>query len=75
MYFTKPFVAFALLGAAAAQSSSSTAAAAAASGSTVPTHVIMVGGTNGSLTYSPDNVVANVGDLVQFQFMPKVGRR
>ncbi|KAF1980079.1 hypothetical protein BU23DRAFT_443963 [Bimuria novae-zelandiae CBS 107.79] len=37
----------------------------------VATHVIQVGGPNGSLTFSPDNVKAAVGDLVQFQFHPK----
>jgi plastocyanin len=43
-----------------------------ASGGTVATHVVQVGGANGSLTFSPENVKANVGDLVQFQFHPKV---
>jgi len=36
------------------------------------THVVQVGGPNGSLTFSPSNVVAQPGDLVQFQFHPKV---
>ncbi|KAF2657626.1 Cupredoxin [Lophiostoma macrostomum CBS 122681] len=52
-------------------SSASSAAAAAASGGTVATHVITVGGTNGTTIFSPDNIVANAGDLVQFQFNPK----
>jgi len=34
-------------------------------------HVVQVG-SNGSLTFSPNNVIAAVGDLVQFQFNPKV---
>jgi plastocyanin len=29
-----------------------------------------VGSTNGSLTFSPDNIKAAVGDMVQFQFAP-----
>ncbi|CAI9630372.1 hypothetical protein GT037_006217 [Alternaria burnsii] len=37
----------------------------------VMTHVVQVGGPNGSLTFSPSNVVAQPGDLVQFQFHPK----
>ena len=55
-----------------------TAAAAMAAASTVAAsmgmetvHVVQVG-SNGSLTYSPNNVIAAVGDLVQFQFNPKV---
>lgn len=44
---------------------------AAAGEGMVATHVIQVGGPNGSLTFSPDNIKANVGDLVQFQFHPK----
>lgn len=30
--------------------------------------VISVGSTNGTLAFSPDNVKADVGDMVQFQF-------
>lgn len=52
------------------------AAAPAASGMAgageVPTHVIQVGGPNGTLAFSPENIQANPGDLVQFQFNPKV---
>ena len=36
----------------------------------VNTHVVMVG--QGGLTFSPANVIAAPGDLVQFQFYPKV---
>jgi plastocyanin len=35
-------------------------------------HVVQVGGTNGSTIFSPSNVVAKPGDLVQFQFNAKV---
>lgn len=45
-------------------------AAPVAGGETV--HVVQVGGNNGSLTFSPENTKANVGDIVQFQFWPKV---
>lgn len=38
----------------------------------VATHVVQVGGPNGSLIFTPDNLQAKVGDLVQFQFYPKV---
>jgi plastocyanin len=44
---------------------------AAAGQGMVATHVVQVGGPNGSLTFSPENIKANVGDLVQFQFHPK----
>jgi plastocyanin len=50
---------------------SATGAAAAPEGM-VATHVVQVGGPNGSLIFTPENVKANVGDLVQFQFYPKV---
>ena len=36
----------------------------------VNTHVVMVG--DSGLTFSPANVIAAPGDLVQFQFYPKV---
>jgi plastocyanin len=38
----------------------------------VNTHIIQVGGPNGSLAFFPNNVKAAAGDLVQFQFHPKV---
>jgi plastocyanin len=38
----------------------------------VATHIIQVGGPNGSLAFFPNNVKAAAGDLVQFQFHPKV---
>jgi len=37
----------------------------------ITVHVVTVGNTNGSLTYSPDSITASKGDMVQFQFMPK----
>lgn len=55
MYFTASLALSALLG-------SSLAAA-----QTV--HVVEVSSTNGSLTYSPNNVKATAGDMVQFQFL------
>lgn len=42
----------------------------AAKGAEVNTHVVMVG--QSGLTFSPANVIAAPGDLVQFQFYPKV---
>jgi plastocyanin len=33
-------------------------------------HVVKVGNANGTLAYSPNSVVAAVGDMVQFQFAP-----
>jgi plastocyanin len=56
----------------ASASASAGAGGMMASGGMVATHVVQVGGANGSLTFSPENVKANVGDLVQFQFHPKV---
>src|SRR3954469_4483032 len=60
----------------AASSAAASAAAPAASGSAaegqVATHVVQVGGPNGTLVFSPSNIVAMPGDLVQFQFNPKV---
>lgn len=35
-------------------------------------HVVQVGGPNASLIFSPENIVAQPGDLVQFHFNPKV---
>ena len=32
---------------------------------------MVVGNSNGSLSYSPNNITAAKGDMVQFQFMPK----
>lgn len=38
----------------------------------VKTHVVMVSDKSGSLTFSPEEVVAAAGELVQFHFYPKV---
>ncbi|KAJ4315984.1 hypothetical protein N0V94_005676 [Neodidymelliopsis sp. IMI 364377] len=43
----------------------------ASSGAGLTTHIIQVGGPNGSLAFYPNNVKANAGDMVQFQFHPK----
>jgi plastocyanin len=41
------------------------------SGGEVMVHVVHVG-ANGTLTFSPDDLQVNAGDMVQFQFYPKV---
>lgn len=38
--------------------------------SSVTVHVVKVGNANGTLSYSPNNLKAAVGDMVQFQFAP-----
>ncbi|KAI8932626.1 hypothetical protein NX059_010124 [Plenodomus lindquistii] len=55
----------------AAPMAMSTGTANAAAEGMVATHVIQVGGSNGTLTFLPNNVQAAPGDLVQFQFNPK----
>lgn len=50
--------------------SAATSASTAATAAGVQVHVVQVGSNNGSLVYSPNNVVAAVGDMVQFQFGP-----
>jgi plastocyanin len=37
----------------------------------ITVHVVTVGGPNAALEFFPSKVVANVGDMVQFQFKPK----
>ncbi|KAJ4362654.1 hypothetical protein N0V95_001362 [Ascochyta clinopodiicola] len=60
-----------------ASTASSTASAArtsstsSTSGAGLITHTIQVGGPNGSLAFYPNNVKANAGDMIQFQFHPK----
>ncbi|KAL5385562.1 hypothetical protein DPSP01_004677 [Paraphaeosphaeria sporulosa] len=56
---------------AAPNAAASAAATSGASAGNIATHVIQVGGPNGSITFSPENVKAAPGDLVQFQFHPK----
>ncbi|KAF2750041.1 Cupredoxin [Sporormia fimetaria CBS 119925] len=46
-------------------------ASSAPAAGTVKTHVVQVGGPNGTLLFYPENLVAQPGDLVQFQFNPK----
>lgn len=46
-------------------------AGAAIAASDVTVHVVQVG-ANGTLTFSPDSIQANPGEVVQFQFMAKV---
>src|SRR3954467_4501623 len=41
-------------------------------GSGVPVWVVKVGNEAGGLVFEPNNLTANVGDMVQFQFYPKV---
>jgi plastocyanin len=82
MYFSRSVIVSALMGFAAAQSSVASAQRSMSTGSMAagmnapdgmaPTHVIQVGGPNGSLTFSPNNVMAKAGELVQFQFHAKV---
>ncbi|RDW74960.1 hypothetical protein BP6252_06102 [Coleophoma cylindrospora] len=45
-------------------------ASAKSAASNVTVHVVKVGSSNGTLKYSPDNLTAAVGDMVQFQFAP-----
>ncbi|KAF1914607.1 Cupredoxin [Ampelomyces quisqualis] len=87
MYFSRAALVSALMGFVAAQASidsilaSETASAPGSMatgvlGSTTPagmlnTHIVTVGGPNGSLIFSPSNVKAQAGDLVQFQFHAK----
>jgi plastocyanin len=59
--------------AASPMSSGMDAGATAMSAGTVATHVIQVGGSNGSTVYLPNSITANPGDLVQFQFNAVVG--
>ncbi|OAL56336.1 hypothetical protein IQ07DRAFT_496748 [Pyrenochaeta sp. DS3sAY3a] len=85
MYFSRSAIVSALVGFAtvqaqdfsASESLLATATSAAGSISTgvpngmVNTHIIQVGGPNGSLNFYPNSVQAAPGDLVQFQFHPK----
>ena len=81
MYFSRSIVVAALAGFAAAQSAVSSARGSLSTGvagsmapaGMVNTHIVQVGGPNGSLIFSPNNVKAKAGDLIQFQFHAKVG--
>ncbi len=59
MQFSTSFALAMSIGSALAQSSGQ-----------VTVHVVTVGSMNGSLSYSPNNITAAKGDMVQFQFMP-----
>lgn len=67
------FTSFALsalsIGSALAATTTSSSTASTSTGQ-VKVHVVKVGNANGTLAYSPNNVKANVGDMVQFQFAP-----
>jgi plastocyanin len=78
--FAKSFIVSALMGFAAAQSASSALSISASESLAsqpmgVTTHTIQVGGPNGSLAFFPNNIKAAPGDMVQFQFHPKVRTR
>ena len=60
MYFSTTAIVSAIFGLVAAQ------------GGMLKMHVVQVGGPNGSLAFYPNNVAAQPGDMVQFQFHPKV---
>lgn len=51
--------------------SASSGNATGTSAAPVTTHTITVGNKNGSLTYNPPNISADIGDTVSFRFMPK----
>ena len=54
-----------------AQSTTASSGPATPSGS-VKQHVVQVGDASGALKFYPDTVTAATGDLVQFQFYPRV---
>jgi plastocyanin len=53
-----------------ATATSSAASSTGTSTGEVVVHAVKVGNANGTLQYSPNNIKANVGDFVQFQFAP-----
>jgi len=70
-YSTLAAAALSVVGAMAQSTTSSAASASSGTPSgSVQVHVVQVGNSNGSLVYSPSNVKAAVGDMVQFQFAP-----
>ena len=73
MQFSTIIAPLALAGAAIAQAAAPSAApsGAPAPGGTVSVQVVKVGGNNGELTFSPSDIQAPVGSMVQFQFYPK----
>ncbi|EOA85210.1 uncharacterized protein SETTUDRAFT_81904, partial [Exserohilum turcica Et28A] len=70
MYFSRTAIVSALAGLSCAQSMPPAPAASGMAGM-VMMHVVQVGGPNGSLAFYPNNVQAEPGDMVQFQFHPK----
>ncbi|USP80265.1 uncharacterized protein yc1106_07539 [Curvularia clavata] len=64
MFFSKATIISAIFGLAFAQ-------APGGGMGMVKVHTVQVGGPNGSLAFFPNNVVAQPGDMVQFQFHPK----
>lgn len=56
----------------AASTAPSATSSATSAGTTV--HVIKASNKNGDLTFSPNSISANPGDMVQWQFYPKVSR-
>ena len=66
MHFSTLASCLAIAGFALAQTPTSSAASGQ-----VSVHVIQVSNAQAALTYSPNSIQANVGDMVQFQFYPK----
>lgn len=60
-----------LAGGAFAQSSSTMSSMAPAESGNVALHVVKVSNKKGDLTFTPNNIKANSGDMVQFHFYPK----
>ena len=58
--------------AAAASSAPAPATSSATPAGTVPVHVVKVSNKNGDFVFEPNNLQADAGHLVQFQFWPKV---
>ena len=54
----------------AATTTTSSASSVGTSTGQIVVHAVKVGNANGTLAYSPNNIKANVGDMVQFQFAP-----
>jgi plastocyanin len=54
----------------AAPASTTTSGSPTTTGSSQPVHTVMVGGASG-LVYTPSNITAQPGDIIQFQFQVK----
>lgn len=57
------------------EAASPAAAGAAAPSGQVMVHVVKVSNKKGALTFEPNNLQVPAGDMVQFQFYPKVSTR